>query len=75
MTGTHSLSRRGFCLCCIGATTMAATGGWLSPRQSFAKAQGIVDMIRGEAAKASIKVHRLRGNVSVLEDPVATSPC
>lgn len=63
----QSLSRRGFCLCCVGASTFAATGGWLTPRQSFARAEGIVDMIRGEAAKAPIKVHPLRGNVAVLE--------
>lgn len=67
MTSIHRLSRRGFCLCCIGATTMAAAGGWLSPRQSFAKAQGIVDMIRADAARASIKTYKLRGNVAVLE--------
>jgi glyoxylase-like metal-dependent hydrolase (beta-lactamase superfamily II) len=67
MTNLHKLSRRGFCLCCVGATTMAAAGGWLSPRQSFAKAQGIVDMIRDDAAKASIKTYRLRGNIAILE--------
>ena len=22
----HNMSRRGFCLCCMGATTLAATG-------------------------------------------------
>jgi glyoxylase-like metal-dependent hydrolase (beta-lactamase superfamily II) len=66
---THHLrpSRRGFCLCCVGATTFTAMGGWLSPRQSFARAQGIVAMIRGEAAKAPINVHTLRGSVAVLE--------
>jgi glyoxylase-like metal-dependent hydrolase (beta-lactamase superfamily II) len=68
MTNVYKLSRRGFCLCCIGATTMAATGGgWLSPRQSFAKALGIVEMIRADAAKASIKTYKLRGNVAILE--------
>jgi len=67
MNVQHTLSRRGFCLCCIGAGTFTATGGWLTPRQAFAKAQGIVDMIRGEAAKAAIRVHKLRGNVAVLE--------
>jgi glyoxylase-like metal-dependent hydrolase (beta-lactamase superfamily II) len=67
MTNVYKLSRRGFCLCCIGATTMAATGGWLSPRQSFAKAQGIVEMIRADAAKASIKTYKLRDNVAILE--------
>ena len=63
----HLLSRRGFCLCCIGSATVAATGGWLNPRQAFAEARNIVDLIRSEAAKAPIVVHRLRGNVSVLE--------
>jgi glyoxylase-like metal-dependent hydrolase (beta-lactamase superfamily II) len=60
-------TRRGFCLCCVGATTFAATGGWLTPREVYAQAQGIVDMIRSAAAKAPIEVHKLRGNVSVLE--------
>jgi len=62
----HSMSRRGFCLCCVGATVVAA-GGWLSPAQVFAEARNIVNQIRDEAAKAPIKVHRLRGNVSILE--------
>ena len=62
----YQLSRRGFCLCCLGATT-AASGAWLTPREVFAQASGIVDMIRREAAKAKIAVHKLRGNVSVLE--------
>jgi glyoxylase-like metal-dependent hydrolase (beta-lactamase superfamily II) len=61
------LSRRGFCLCCMASGTFAATSGWLSPRQAFAQAQGIVDLIRGEAAKTPITVHELRGNVFVLE--------
>jgi glyoxylase-like metal-dependent hydrolase (beta-lactamase superfamily II) len=61
-----SLSRRGFCFCCLCASGFAA-GGWLSPRQVFAKARNIVDMIRDAAAAAEIKVHPLRGNVTVLE--------
>jgi glyoxylase-like metal-dependent hydrolase (beta-lactamase superfamily II) len=61
------LSRRGFCLCCIGTATFAATGGWLTLGQVFAQAQGTVDTIRAAAAAARIKVYRLRGNVSVLE--------
>src|SRR5262249_1098590 len=65
---SHNItSRRGFCLCCIAATTVAASGRWLTPAQAFAEARNIVDMIRGEAAKASIKVHKLRSNVSILE--------
>jgi hypothetical protein len=63
----HIMSRRGFCLCCMAATTVTATGGWLSPRQAFAEARNIVDLIRDDAAKAPIKVHKLRGNVSLLE--------
>jgi glyoxylase-like metal-dependent hydrolase (beta-lactamase superfamily II) len=41
--------------------------GWLTPREVFAQANGIVQMIYGEAAKAEIAVHKLRGNVSVLQ--------
>jgi hypothetical protein len=41
---------------------------WLAePSQAYAEAQNIVDLIRDDAAKAPIKVHRLRGNVSILE--------
>jgi glyoxylase-like metal-dependent hydrolase (beta-lactamase superfamily II) len=61
----HSPSRRRFCLCCIGAAV--TTGRWLSPSEVFAEARNLVDLIRSEAAKAPIKVHKLRGNVSVLE--------
>ena len=61
------LSRRNFCLCCIGATTFAASGDWLTPRQAFAEARNIVDLIRDYAAKTPIKLHKLRGNVSILE--------
>src|ERR1700754_1942155 len=62
----HQLSRRGFCLCCLGATA-AVAGGSLTPQEVFAQARGIVDTIRDEAASAKITVHKLRGNVSVLE--------
>ncbi|MGO4127723.1 MBL fold metallo-hydrolase [Inquilinus sp. YAF38] len=69
MTQAHhpGLSRRGFCLCCAGSAAFAAGGGWLTPRQVFAEARGIVDTIRAAAATAPIQVHTLRGNVSVLE--------
>src|SRR5215467_13422960 len=63
----HIMSPRGFCLCCMAATTVAATGGWLSPRSAFAEARNVVDLIRDDAAKAPIKVHKLRGNISILE--------
>ena len=62
-----SLSRRRFCLCCISAPALASAGGWLTPRAAFAEARGIVDTIKVEAARTPIKVHRLRGNVAVLE--------
>src|SRR5262245_16485909 len=62
-----SLSRRQFCACCIGSAAFAATGVWLSPSRVFAEAREAVGLIRSEAAKAPIKVHKLRGNVSVLE--------
>jgi hypothetical protein len=58
------ISRRGFCLCCMAATTVAASGGWLTPQQAFAEARNIVDLIRDGAAKTPIKVHKLRDNVS-----------
>jgi glyoxylase-like metal-dependent hydrolase (beta-lactamase superfamily II) len=51
----------------MAATTFAATGGWITPSQAYAEARNIVDLIRNDAAKAPIKVHRLRGNVSILE--------
>src|SRR5262245_47008002 len=63
----RTLSRRGFCLCCAAAASFTATGGWLSPSEAYAEARSIVDLIRGEAAKTLIKVHKLRGNVSIFE--------
>lgn len=65
LTHWHTLSRRGFCLCCASAA--AAGGGWLTPRQAFAAAQGIVETIEAAAAKAPIATHRLRGGVAVIE--------
>jgi glyoxylase-like metal-dependent hydrolase (beta-lactamase superfamily II) len=50
----------------MAATTLAA-GGWLTQRQAFAEARNLVDLIRDDAAKAPIKVHKLRDNVSILE--------
>ena len=61
------VSRRRFCLCCVAATTFSATGGWLTPSETFAKARGIVDLIKDHAAKSPITTHKLRSNVSVLE--------
>ncbi|WMT73529.1 MBL fold metallo-hydrolase [Bradyrhizobium sp. Ash2021] len=62
-----TLSRRGFCTCCVAAASFAVTGAWLNPSQAFAEARDIVDLIRDDAAKAPIKVHKLRRNVSILE--------
>lgn len=62
----QTLSRRGFCLCCVGGAAMAA-GGWLTPRQAFAEARGIVSLIKDSAAVSPIATHKLRNNISVLE--------
>src|SRR5690349_13154020 len=67
VTQQHTLSRRGFCICCAAAAGFAAAGGWLSPSQAYAQARSIVDLIRDDAAKAPIKVHKLAGNVNILE--------
>jgi glyoxylase-like metal-dependent hydrolase (beta-lactamase superfamily II) len=61
------LSRRGFCLCCLGSATFAASGAWLTPSEVFAQARNVVDSMRAAAANAPIKVHTLRGNVRMLE--------
>ena len=61
------LSRRGFCLCCVGGAAFAATNGWLTPREAFAEARGLVSLIKDSAAVSPIVTHRLRNNVSVFE--------
>ena len=63
----HSMSRRGFCLCCVGGAAFAATAGWLSPRQAYAEARGLVSLIKDSAATSPIKAYKLRNNISVLE--------
>ncbi|QAU50020.1 MBL fold metallo-hydrolase [Bradyrhizobium guangzhouense] len=63
----HPMSRRGFCLCCISSAAVAATGGWLSPRQAYAEARGLVSLIKDSAATSPIKTYKLRNNISVLE--------
>jgi hypothetical protein len=40
------LSRRHFCLCCMTGAAFTTTGGWLTPRQAFAEARGIVTLIK-----------------------------
>src|SRR5579871_3747009 len=61
------LSRRNFCLCCIGGATFTAAGAWLSPRAAFAEARGLVSLIKDSAAVSPIVTHKLRNNISVLE--------
>src|SRR5271155_3080499 len=61
------LSRRRFCLCCLGGTALAAGGGWLTPRQAFAEARGLVSLIKDSAAVSAIVTHKLRDDISVLE--------
>ena len=61
------LSRRRFCLCCVGGAAYVATGEWLTPREAFAEARGLVSMFKDNAAVASIATHKLRNNISVLE--------
>ncbi len=48
-------------------TGLSGLGPWLTPRQAYAEALGIVQTIQAEAAKTPITIHRLRGNVAVLE--------
>jgi glyoxylase-like metal-dependent hydrolase (beta-lactamase superfamily II) len=60
-------SRRGFCLCCMGSAAYAATAGWLTPRQAWAEARGIVSLIKDSAAVSPIVTHKLRSNITVLE--------
>ena len=66
MAFQHKLSRRGFCLCCIGGATFAATG-WMSPRDAYAEARGLVSLIKDSAAVSPIVTHKLRNNISILE--------
>jgi glyoxylase-like metal-dependent hydrolase (beta-lactamase superfamily II) len=61
------LSRRGFCLCCVGGAAFTATNGWLTPREAFAEARGIVSLIKDSAAVSPIMTHKLRNNISVFE--------
>src|SRR6476619_534635 len=63
----HLLSRRGFCLCCVGGAAFAANAGWLTPRQAYAEARGLVSLIKDSAAVSPITTYKLRNNISVLE--------
>src|SRR5271167_4089037 len=61
------MSRRHFCLCCVSGAAFAATGGWLTPREAFAEARGLVTLFKDSAAVSPIVTHKLRNNISVLE--------
>jgi glyoxylase-like metal-dependent hydrolase (beta-lactamase superfamily II) len=62
-----SISRRHFCLCCVAGATFATANGWLTPRQAYAEARGLVSLIKDSAATSPIVTHKLRNNISVLE--------
>src|SRR6478736_8148282 len=61
------LSRRRFCLCCVGGAAFAANAGWLTPRQAFAEARGLVSLIKDSAAVSPIATYKLRNSISILE--------
>src|SRR5580704_7159645 len=63
----RSLSRRSFCLCCVGSAAYTATGGWLTPREAFAEARGLVSLFKDSAAVSQITTHKLRDSISILE--------
>ena len=49
------------------SAAFAAWADWLNQREAFAKARNIQVFIGDEAARAPIKVHKLRHDVSILE--------
>jgi glyoxylase-like metal-dependent hydrolase (beta-lactamase superfamily II) len=51
----------------MGAASFAATGGWMSPREAYAEARGLVSLIKDSAAKAEIVTHKLRNDITILE--------
>ena len=63
----QTMSRRGFCTCCAVAAGVGICRGWLKPAEAFAEARNIVDTIRDAAAKMPLEIHKLRGNVTVIE--------
>src|ERR1700716_2497509 len=63
----YLVSRRSFCLYCVGGALCTATGGWLTPREAFAEARGLVSLIKDSAAVSPIVTHKLRNDISVLE--------
>jgi|KBSMisStandDraft_5_1062788.scaffolds.fasta_scaffold165708_2 glyoxylase-like metal-dependent hydrolase (beta-lactamase superfamily II) len=63
----QTLSRRGFCVCCAVAAAVGINRNWLKPAEAFANARNIVDTIRDAAATMPLEMHKLRGNVTVIE--------
>jgi hypothetical protein len=64
---SQALSRRGFCICCAVAAGLGANGGWCGPAEAATEPRDIVDLIRDYAATAPIQLHKLRGNVTIIE--------
>jgi glyoxylase-like metal-dependent hydrolase (beta-lactamase superfamily II) len=62
-----AFSRRQFCFCCMTGATFAAAGAWLTPRQAYAEARGLVTLIKDTAASSPVTAYKLRGNITVLE--------
>jgi glyoxylase-like metal-dependent hydrolase (beta-lactamase superfamily II) len=67
LSETYLLSRRGFCLCCVGAAASVGAAGWLRPHEAFAEARGIASLIKDSAAASPIVTYSLRNDISVLE--------
>jgi len=54
-------------MCCVVAAGLGTDRAWLQPAEAFAEARGIVDTIRDAAATTPLQVHKLRGDVTVIE--------
>lgn len=53
--------------CAASAAPRSPQRGWLSPRQAYAEARGLVSLIKDSAATSPIKTYKLRNNISALE--------
>src|SRR5262249_41443831 len=68
----NAFSRRQFCLCCMTGATFAAAGAWLTPRQAYAEARGLVTLIKDSAASSPVTEYNVTalegsgGNIAVL---------
>jgi hypothetical protein len=54
------LSRRHFYLCCMIGGAFSSPAGWLSPRQAFAEARGLVTLIKNRTASSPVTSYKLR---------------